>query len=302
MEKDKINAILETLDEKCKNIRRPSYSNEYYLYYITIVLTDVQTWNSLNKLFSESIQKTPKNHYKTIEDKHLDWSKLNIYENAYKKILEKNNKLDLKRSKNLNLFIDSSDVYNKNGHENVGYGCNPKKKQTRISAICDEYKTILSLAITTTINKSPNVESKKAEQPKINKEKLKKEPVKQSKIIAKNTLRHDSQTIEHTLDNLLVDINKCKKVKLIGDKGYIRSKKDKNEIFNKYNTEVIHPNRKNQKENTSNNHKKLLKERYVIENVFAKLKRFGRICMRREKLTVTFKGFLFLATLITSHI
>jgi hypothetical protein len=39
----------------------------------------------------------------------------------------------------------------------------------------------------------------------------------------------------------------------------------------------------------------------VIENVFAKLKRFGRICMRREKLTVTFKGFLFLATLITSH-
>jgi len=346
MEKDKINAILETLDEKCKNIRRPSYSNEYYLYYITIVLTDVQTWNSLNKLFSEIIQKTPKNHYKTIEDKHLDWSKLNIYENAYKKILEKNNKLDLKRSKNLNLFIDSSDVYNKNGHENVGYGCNPKKKQTRISAICDEYKTILSLAITTTINKLPNIESKKAEQltkkekednkvnnkvkkvitnlkkelktiasdkvilkfksflgeqPKINKEKLKKEPVKQSKIIAKNTLRHDSQTIEHTLDNLLVDINKCKKVKLIGDKVYIRSKKDKNEIFNKYNTEVIHPNRKNQKENTSNNHKKLLKERYVIENVFAKLKRFGRICMRREKLTVTFKGFLFLATLIISH-
>ena len=30
-----------------------SYSNEYYLYYITIV----QTWNSLNKLFSERIQK-----------------------------------------------------------------------------------------------------------------------------------------------------------------------------------------------------------------------------------------------------
>ena len=49
--------------------------------------------------------------------------------------------------------------------------------------------------------------------------------------------------------------NYCKKVKLIGDKGYIRSKKDKNEILNKYNTEVIHPNRKNQKENTSNNHK-----------------------------------------------
>lgn len=103
------------------------------------------------------------------------------------------------------------------------------------------------------------------------------------------------------MDNLLVDVNKCKKVKLIGDKGYMRSQKDKNEILNKYNTEVIHPNRKNQKENTSNNNKKLLKGRYVIENVFAKLKRFNRICMRREKLAVTFKGFLFLATIVTSN-
>jgi poly-beta-hydroxyalkanoate depolymerase len=103
------------------------------------------------------------------------------------------------------------------------------------------------------------------------------------------------------MDNLLIDVNKCKKVNLIGDKGYIRSKKDKNEIMKKYNTKVIHPNRKNQKENTTNNHKKLLKDRYVIENVFANLKRFNRICIRRDRLAVTFKGFLFLATLITSN-
>ena len=75
------------------------------------------------------------------------------------------------------------------------------------------------------------------------------------------------------LDNLLVDINKCKKVKLIGDKGYIRSKKDKNGILNKYNTEVIHPNRQNQKENTSNNHKKLLKGINVIKKCFYKIKK-----------------------------
>jgi hypothetical protein len=55
MEKKKINAILETLNEKCKNIRTPSYSNEYYLYYITTVLTDVQSWSSLNKFFKERI-------------------------------------------------------------------------------------------------------------------------------------------------------------------------------------------------------------------------------------------------------
>lgn len=43
------------------------------------------------------------------------------------------------------------------------------------------------------------------------------------------------------MDNLLVDVHKCKKVKLIGDKGCMRSQKYKNEILNKYNTEVIHP-------------------------------------------------------------
>jgi hypothetical protein len=42
---------------------RPSYSNEYYLYYITVVLTDVQTWNSLNKLFNERTQKKKKIPY-----------------------------------------------------------------------------------------------------------------------------------------------------------------------------------------------------------------------------------------------
>jgi len=26
------------------------------------------------------------------------------------------------------LFIDSTNIYNKNGYENVGYGTNPKKK------------------------------------------------------------------------------------------------------------------------------------------------------------------------------
>jgi hypothetical protein len=36
-----------------------------------------------------------------------------------------------------------------------------KKKQTRISAVYDKFKMILSLIITTTINKSPNIESKK---------------------------------------------------------------------------------------------------------------------------------------------
>jgi transposase len=98
---------------------------------------------------------------------------------------------------------------------------------------------------------------------------------------------------------MFISIKNTKKTNLICDKGYIRSQKDKKQILNKYNTDIICPNRKNQKEKTSNKHKKLLKKRYVIENVFANLKRFNRICLRKDKLTVTFTGFLFLATIFT---
>lgn len=338
--KEKIDIILETLNIFCKNKRTPMYTNEYYLYYILVVLTKVQTWNSLNSLFNERTNKPHKNHFKTIEDKHLQWSILNIYKKAYEKILKKNGKLDIKGSQNLDLFIDSSDIYNKNGSENVGYGCNPKKKQTRISAICDKNKVILSLFVTMTNNKAQYIEpknttiltKKEKENEKINKKIIKKmkesnkklknvatdeiiqkiksilietketKEVKESKYIntkftAKKTLQHDSQTIEESIKNLLIDIKKCKKTNLIGDKGYIRSQKDKSYILNTYNTEIIHPNRINQKEKTSNKSKKLLEKRYVVENVFAKLKRFDRICLRKDKLTVTFTGFLFLATL-----
>ena len=44
--------------------------------------------------------------------------------------------------------------------------------------------------------------------------------------------------------------------------------------------------------------KKLLKNRYVIENVFAKLKKFDRICIRKDRLTATFIGFIFLASIL----
>jgi hypothetical protein len=82
---------------------------------------------------------------------------------TYEKLLKKNNKLVVESSQILNSFIDSSDIYNKNGRKNIGYGYNPKK-QTKISAICDENKTILSIDIILTINKLSNNKLKKVEQ------------------------------------------------------------------------------------------------------------------------------------------
>lgn len=343
-DKNKIDSILEVLNTECKNIRMPKYSNEYYLYYILTVLNGLQSWVSLNLIFNENLQLT-ENHYKTIQDKHLEWSKLEIYKKAYNNILINKKICCLKKSANLNLYIDSTNIYNLNGSENIGYGYNPKKKETKVSTICNINKIVLSHTIIDTVNKKQNINtnnkdilSKKEKENKkinlkiekklqtalkdlknidkkiiqnltnilINKDEIiekkitnKKENIK---IVAKKTLQHDSQTIEKSLDNLLIDTKKCKKINLIADKGYIKSQKDKNNILNKYNTNLIHPNRKNQKENTLNTHKKLLKNRYVIENVFAKLKKFGRICSRKDKLSITYEGFLFLATILTTNI
>ena len=43
---------------------------------------------------------------------------------------------NLKLLKNMVLFIDSTNIYNNNGYEKVGYGHNPKK-ELGIYLICD---------------------------------------------------------------------------------------------------------------------------------------------------------------------
>lgn len=209
-----------------------------------------------------------------------------------------------------------------------------KRKKTKVSAICDEEKHILALIITHKSEKSKDatkktktikekVDSKIDTKMKMLKKELKKcvncddyvhickklekiikhvntntsNKKERIKFVAKDTLRHDSQTIEETLD-VLPTIN-CKKKNLIGDCGYMRNDKDKQLLFENYNINLIYPQKKNQKKRTSLKNKKLLKKRYVIENVFQKLKRFDRICLRKDKLSATFKGFLLLATIFT---
>ena len=134
-----INILIETIKIKDSNKRKPKYFIEHYLYYIFLILTDLQTWKSLTYIFDDSYKP---NHYKTIQAIHNKWSRLNIYKIAYNTILNKYKISKLKQSSNLILFIDSSNIYNKNGSENIGYGMNPKKKESRISAICDKDKNV----------------------------------------------------------------------------------------------------------------------------------------------------------------
>ena len=84
----------------------------------------------------------------------------------------------------VDLFIDTTNINNKNGHEDVAYGINKKKKISKISLICDKFKNIYSITI-------------------------------------HNRKKHDVTTIDDSVNNLYKF--KHKRINLIGDKGYISS-------------------------------------------------------------------------------
>ncbi len=60
--------ILNIIDIKCPSIRKPQYTNKYYLENIIYVLRDLVSWESLQLLYSDK----NKYHYKIIQDKFLE--------------------------------------------------------------------------------------------------------------------------------------------------------------------------------------------------------------------------------------
>ena len=267
IDKEFVDEFVILVNKTCKMHRRPKYSTVYYLYNIILVLTELQTWKSLKLLHINKCA----NHYKTIQDKHLIWSKLNLYELTYKNLNEKYHQQKLKKSSNLTLFIDSTNIYNKNGQENIGYGENFKKQESKISAICDSNKNIYSLTLVSSTIKEGTI---------------------------KKTLPNDSKTIMSSVTNLLKTNIKYRSLNLVGDKGYATKEQEKIQLKLNYKINLIYPHKKNQTTKTPISHKKLLKYRYVIENVFAKLKSYNRICCRKDKLECTFMGFAYLSAML----
>ena len=60
----------------------------------------------------------------------------------------------------------------------------------------------------------------------------------------------------------------------------------------------MYPHKKNQKKKTPEEHKLLLKKRYIIEHVFSRVKNYYRIMVRKDKLLITYMGFYFLASML----
>ena len=105
------------------------------------------------------------------------------------------------------------------------------------------------------------------------------------------TLPHDSKSIIHAINDInkkYGDVN----YNLLGDAGFIINKDNVPSHVN-----LITVKRKNQKEQNTEENKSKLKNRYKIENLFAKIKAFNRIHIRRDKLIVSFMGFVYMAVM-----
>ena len=133
-------------------------------------------------------------HYKTINKKHLEWSRNNVYENAFSEMSRTTENCGVTQ----NNYIDGTLIINKSGVENIGYGCGEsrKKKYTSLTLPCNDYGKPCSITCNASYTKTIN----------------------DTKII--KTLPHDSQSILPSIKN----INTTKQYNLVGDAGFIQDR------------------------------------------------------------------------------
>jgi len=255
------NIILKYANLYCPNKLNLLYTNYYYLSNIINILSDVVTWSSLK--ITTNYNNTKRYHYKTINKIHLLWSKMKVYEDAFTEI--SNNTISCNITENM--YIDGTLIINKSGIEGIGFGgAYRKKKFTSLTAVCNENTKCIKIF--------PNNTNTKVIKYKDKEYKLK-------------TFEHDSKGIIPSIELIKTD----KKYNLIGDTGYIINQ-DK---ISKYaHVTLITYKRQNQKTTNSEENKQKLSKRYRVENLFAKLKRFNRIHVRRDKKLISYLGFVYI--------
>lgn len=254
---NKFNTILKYANLYCPNKSNSLYTNKYYLLNILTVLSDVVAWKKL--IITKIYNNKKKYHYKTINNIHLLWCKKNVYIDAFNEISNNNNLCNITD----NMYIDGTLIINKSGIEGIGYGGETRKKKfTSLTAICNENIKCIKIFVNDTNEKI------------IYNKKIK-------------TLQHDSCGIIPAIKL----INTNKKYNLVGDCGYIINPK---KIIEYPNVKLITYKKKNQKNQNNEDDTNKLSKRYKVENLFAKIKKFNRIHVRRDKKLITYLGFVYL--------
>lgn len=286
--KNKINPelffnIIDEID-KLKGNYNLTYCNEYKLFMILQLEDDVNKWSSLQKLLFYSPKNEKTRHYETIRSQYQRWCFKKIFKNAFNKIIpfirddDTNDLVNIEYNNEIYLldvlkdyFIDSTNVNNLRGSENVVINPELKKKKiTKITEICDVDGFVVSISFNEPLNKIIDYNGKKVD-------------IKTSK--------NDSKCIKETLNNKNININ-LNNIVLIGDKGYKINENIEENI------EIITPNKKNQKNKLINRHQnKKLKYRHIVENSINGWKHKGRINLRKDKKINNFAGWVYISVL-----
>jgi hypothetical protein len=258
--------ILYWAHKKYPNIRKRKYSLEYYLNNFIFILNDVCKWDSLKITNGYNGEY----HYKTIYNEYNKWCKDNIFTNAFDTFIKENYfKISkVRQNKKLTLFIDVVKINNLYGSEYIYIDNENKKKNiTPLTFISDNNG--LSLAYRhIDINR---------------------------KIGKRKTHVHEINNSQHTLDKIDLKVKKYVDLTLTGDKAYIS-----NRTYNALTQtiKIITPKRKNQKSKNTKKEKKLLSERFKIEHLNCKIKKYNRIYVRKDKKFNNYISFTCMAFLM----
>ena len=247
--------------EKIHNIK---YSIEEYVTEILYVCRNLSYWNSYRGKFN----------YKTLYNKHLYFSKNEIFKKAYKIILDdylKKNKFE----KIKYLSIDTSFIGNKKGCK-INNNKIPRnkffkgKKCIKISSITDKNGIPLSL-----LTFGGNI--------------------------------NDAETFKKTYNDMLIvkgshiKGNKYKSY-FMADSGYC-SKKIREKLFYDGYIPLIKKNFRNTKnidlfkDDMINKYNEKYKKRIIVENFFAKVKKFTKINLLFENYVDNYDSLLYLASI-----
>jgi|SRR5580692_1834524 hypothetical protein len=259
------NVVIEKSPIKNSNyIRNQKYSLDDYIIGIIDVLRYNHSWNSYSGIINGN----------TLRKKHYEWVKLNIYEEVYKRSLNKYLKVIPKTEEFKYQAIDSTFIRDNNGSKESGYsGIYKERKGESSKGI-----KITSIVTTSGIPLSTN-------------------------IVSAN--KHDCTVFPKVINNMVVECNTYKyhnhnryKQYFIGDPAY--DTKDIAKILKKKGyTQVIKQNPRRIKKKRllrpfNESQKTIYRKRMIIENYHSWLKRFIKIKSLNERLIENYMGLLYL--------
>lgn len=250
--------IYDAIKAKFNNLEL--YLKKYTIeYYIKNIINFLTSCYSWTSLSKFLNDSLPEYHYKTIYNFFNKLSKNNIFEDAFKSFMEKYYySLNKIKKTYIPLLIDSTIVFNKNGKESIDRFFAYRKKKASKISILVDAEDHVILS--THIASSPN--------------------------------QHDLNIVKQTIEQTSFTNSK---LNIIGDKAYLTSKKI---ICRNNKINLIAPKRINQKIKNTQNEKKLLAKRYIVEKVINLLKSNVRACLRYDSSNRNFMSFLYLISLM----